>query len=119
MLKMALRGIFLGGTLLLFIGRSVTCLAAEDVSGSVGTRQEASSSSSSVQGKGKKGSAAARAARSRGQRIEVGEFTVFGRIVKPRVQFIISREKGTADEALVLKESFVPRILESVRNAPF
>ena len=55
----------------------------------------------------------------RSQKYTYEEVKIIGKIVKPQVQFIISREKGVGDEALVLKDSFIPRILESVEEAPF
>lgn len=42
-----------------------------------------------------------------------------GKIRKPSVQFLISREKGINQEAIELKESFVPKILDSVNEVPF
>ena len=46
-------------------------------------------------------------------------YVIKGKIVKPQVQFIISREKGISEEAIDLKESFVPKILDSVQDSPF
>ena len=48
-----------------------------------------------------------------------GNIVLVGKIAKPRVQFFISREKGTSDEALTFKENFVPKILKSVESPPF
>ena len=48
-----------------------------------------------------------------------GNIVLVGKIAKPQVQFFISREKGTSDEALTFKENFVPKILKSVENPPF
>ncbi len=47
------------------------------------------------------------------------EIVLVGKIAKPQVQFIISREKGTSEEALELKESFVPKILDALNEPPF
>lgn len=47
------------------------------------------------------------------------EYVVVGKIAKPQVQFLISREKGSSEEALVLKESFLPKILKAVESPPF
>lgn len=42
-----------------------------------------------------------------------------GKIRKPQVQFLISREKGVNQEAIELKESFVPKVIEAVQETPF
>lgn len=42
-----------------------------------------------------------------------------GKIRKPSVQFLISREKGINQEAIELKESFLPQISEATKEAPF
>ncbi len=55
----------------------------------------------------------------RGKKINIDELQIVGKIAKPQVQFIISREKGSMDDALTLKASFVPKIIESVQEAPF
>ncbi len=47
------------------------------------------------------------------------EIVLVGKIAKPQVQFLISREKGTSEEALELKESFIPKILEALDEPPF
>jgi len=56
---------------------------------------------------------------SRSKKISFEDITVVGKIVKPQVQFIISREKGSTEEALELKESFLPKIMDSVKESPF
>ena len=47
------------------------------------------------------------------------EIVLVGKIAKPQVQFLISREKGTSEEALELKESFMPKILDALNRPPF
>lgn len=52
--------------------------------------------------------------------INFGEaFKIEGKIRKPNVTFFISRQRPKTDEALELKASFTPRIVESVESAPF
>lgn len=42
-----------------------------------------------------------------------------GKIRKPQVQYIINREKGINQEAITLKESFVGKVVEAVKETPF
>lgn len=42
-----------------------------------------------------------------------------GKIRKPSVQFLISREKGINQEAIELKESFLPGVRDATKENPF
>lgn len=53
------------------------------------------------------------------KRVSIEDVNVQGRIVKPSVQFFVSREKSQTGEALNLQENFVDHIVESVNSAPF
>jgi hypothetical protein len=50
--------------------------------------------------------------------IDLGELTVQGKLIKPSVQYILSRQ-AISYQDLKLKRSFVRRIIRSVRTNPF
>lgn len=51
------------------------------------------------------------------------EFTfnekIVGIVQKPEIEILISRQNLTPKYVLVLKESFLPKIVESIKNKPF
>ena len=47
------------------------------------------------------------------------EFVVVGEILKPEITVVISRENLNKSYELRLEESFLDRIIESVRHEPF
>lgn len=47
------------------------------------------------------------------------EFVIVGEILKPEITVVISRENLNKAYDLKLEESFLDRILDSVRSAPF
>lgn len=49
--------------------------------------------------------------------IDVG--VLQGKVRKPQVQYIINREKGINQEAITLKESFVDKVVDAVKETPF
>ena len=56
--------------------------------------------------------------RRRGKVIRLGEFKIEGTIQKPQAFYILQRSNLNF-EGLELKNSFVPKIIKSVEQAPF
>lgn len=54
-----------------------------------------------------------------GRRIIFEETAIVGKIQKPEILIFISRTNLNQDAPLVLRESFVPRIVKSVESKPF
>lgn len=50
---------------------------------------------------------------------EDDDLVIVGEVQKPEVTVVISRENLNKSYELELKESFVPKIVESVKKAPF
>ena len=44
---------------------------------------------------------------------------IIGKVQKPEIQLLVTRENLNKDYELELKESFIPRIIESVEKKPF
>ena len=53
------------------------------------------------------------------RRLLFEETKIEGKVRKPEVIMFISRQNLNTDYSLELRESFLPRILESVERAPF
>ena len=47
------------------------------------------------------------------------DFVIVGEVQKPEVTVVISRENLNKSYQLELKESFLPKIIEAVKKAPF
>ena len=58
------------------------------------------------------------AARPAARQIRIGEFKIEGQIQKPQAFYILQRSNLNF-EGLELKNSFVPKIIKSVEQAPF
>lgn len=58
-------------------------------------------------------------AQDRRVRLLLEEEKIVGKVQKPEVQMFISRQNLNTDATLVLRESFVPRIVESLEKRPF
>ena len=54
-----------------------------------------------------------------GRRIVIEETIIEGEIKKPEITIIITRQNLNTGYNLELKESFVPKIVESVEKEPF
>ena len=63
--------------------------------------------------------ASAQSRRSGRQVVRLGEETVEGSVQKPELSVFMGRQNLSANEQLVLRESFLPRIVESVEKKPF
>ncbi len=63
--------------------------------------------------------APAASAQDRRVRLLLEEEKIVGKVQKPEVQMFISRQNLNTDATLVLRESFVPRIVESLEKRPF
>lgn len=53
------------------------------------------------------------------RRLVLGELEVVGKVQKPEITIFITRQNLDTDFNLELKESFIPRIVESVEKKPF
>lgn len=53
------------------------------------------------------------------RRLVLGEFEVEGKVQKPEITIFITRQNLDTEFQLELKESFIPRIVESVEKKPF
>jgi hypothetical protein len=53
------------------------------------------------------------------RRLVLGEFEVEGKVQKPEITIFITRQNLDTEFKLELKESFIPRIVESVEKKPF
>lgn len=58
-------------------------------------------------------------AQERKKRRSLGEILVEGEVQKPQVTMFINRQNLNTDAGLVLKQSFIPRIVESVEKKTF
>lgn len=58
-------------------------------------------------------------AQSRGRRITFEEIEVKGKVQKPEITIFISRQNLNPEYNLDLRQSFVPKILESIDKKPF
>lgn len=56
-------------------------------------------------------------AQSRGLRFEESE--IVGKIQKPEIQILITKQNLTPKYELQLEESFLPKVVESVKRKPF
>lgn len=56
-------------------------------------------------------------AQSRGLRFEESE--IVGKIQKPEIQILITKQNLTPKYELQLEESFLPKVVESVQRKPF
>lgn len=66
------------------------------------------------------GLAAASTAAAQGRKVLLLEdVTIEGEVQKPTVTLFVSRQNLNTDATLELRESFVPRIVESVEKRPF
>ena len=63
--------------------------------------------------------ASAQSRRSGRQVVRLGEETVEGSVQKPELSVFMGRQNLSANEQLELRESFLPRIVESVEKKPF
>ena len=63
--------------------------------------------------------ASAQSRRSGRQVVRLGEETVEGSVQKPELSVFMGRQNLSANEQLVLRESFLPRIVDSVEKKPF
>lgn len=61
----------------------------------------------------------AQSRRSGRQVVRLGEETVEGSVQKPELSVFMGRQNLSANEQLILRESFLPRIVESVEKKPF
>jgi hypothetical protein len=59
------------------------------------------------------------AASAQGRRLILTEERIEGKIQKPEITIFITRQNLNSNYNLVLDESFVPKILESVERKPF
>jgi len=55
----------------------------------------------------------------KGRRLLLETFEIEGEVQKPQITILISRQNLNTDATLELRESFVPRIVESVQKKPF
>lgn len=53
------------------------------------------------------------------RRLVLGEFEVEGKVQKPEITIFITRQNLDTEFKLELKESFIPRIVESLEKKPF
>jgi hypothetical protein len=53
------------------------------------------------------------------RRLLLETFEIEGEVQKPQITILISRQNLNTDATLELRESFVPRIVESVQKKPF
>jgi hypothetical protein len=54
-----------------------------------------------------------------GRRIEIEEFNVVGKIQKPEITMVVSRQNVDTQTSLNLQESFIPKVVESIEKKPF
>jgi len=57
--------------------------------------------------------------KSAGKKFVFGEEEVTGKVQRPQVEYIIARKDIADDANLKLKESFIPKLLDSVKQEPF
>ena len=62
---------------------------------------------------------AAAQGQNKGRRLLLETFEIEGEVQKPQITILISRQNLNTDATLELRESFVPRIVESVQKKPF
>lgn len=65
------------------------------------------------------GSLFAGAASAQNRRLVFEETIIEGKVQKPEITIFITRQNLNTDYQLELRESFIPRIVESVEQAPF
>lgn len=58
-------------------------------------------------------------ASAQGRRLVIEETVIEGKVQKPEITIFITRQNLETDYSLVLKESFIPKIIESVEKKPF
>ncbi len=58
-------------------------------------------------------------ASAQGRRLVIEETVIEGKVQKPEITIFITRQNLETDFSLVLKESFIPKIIESVEKKPF
>jgi hypothetical protein len=54
-----------------------------------------------------------------GRRLVIEETVIEGKVQKPEITIFITRQNLDTDYSLVLRESFIPKIVKSVQNKPF
>jgi hypothetical protein len=54
-----------------------------------------------------------------GRRIVIEETVIEGKVQKPEITIFISRQNLDTDYNLVLRESFIPKIVQSLEKKPF
>lgn len=59
------------------------------------------------------------AANAQSRRLVFEETIIEGKVQKPEITIFITRQNLNTDYQLELRESFIPRIVESVERAPF
>jgi hypothetical protein len=58
-------------------------------------------------------------AHAQGRRMVIEEIDVVGKVRKPEILIFVSRQNLSTDYQLELKESFVPKVIQSVEQKPF
>lgn len=58
-------------------------------------------------------------AQGQSRRVVIEAEEILGTVQKPEVQLIISKQNLDQDYDLVLKESFIPKIVQSIETDPF
>lgn len=51
--------------------------------------------------------------------VRLEEIKIVGKIQKPEIEILITKQKLTPPYELTLDESFIPKVIESVENKPF
>lgn len=59
------------------------------------------------------------AAAQQGKGLRFGETEIVGKIQKPEIQILITKQNLTPKYELQLNESFLPKVVESVEHKPF
>ena len=54
-----------------------------------------------------------------GRRLEIEEFNVVGKIQKPEITILVTRQNIATETSLNLQESFIPKVVESIEKKPF
>jgi hypothetical protein len=58
-------------------------------------------------------------ASAQGRRLVIEETVIEGKVQKPEITIFITRQNLDTGYSLVLRESFIPKIIESVEKKPF
>ena len=58
-------------------------------------------------------------AHAQGRRIVIEETVIEGKVQKPEITIFITRQNLNTDYQLELRESFIPKIVETVEKKPF